>query len=82
MGRREVLRERGIVLSRELPRLAEVEAVSQDSIYAFMARLFKAEEDALRFFVYVIPACLYDILAPFALSVVLLLIDRRRVQNA
>jgi hypothetical protein len=55
-----------------------VEAVSQETIYDFLGNVFRIKEDTMRFFVYVVPACLYDILAPFALSVVLLLADRRR----
>ena len=77
-ARREALRENRTELVRVLPMLTEVEAVSRDSVYSFLAGLFGAEEDAMRFFVYVIPACLYDILAPFALSIVLLLADRWR----
>jgi hypothetical protein len=65
-------------LVSETPRLVEVEAVSQETIYSFLAGLFAIEEETMRFFVYVVPACLYDILAPFALSVVLFLLDRRR----
>jgi cation transport ATPase len=65
-------------LISETPRLVEVEAVSQETIYSFLAGLFQVEEDVMRFFVYVLPACLYDILAPFALSVVLLLTDKNR----
>jgi hypothetical protein len=72
------LRERRGALVAETPRLVEVEAVSQETIYGFLAGLFSVGEDAMRFFVYVVPACLYDILAPFALSVVLLLADKRR----
>jgi hypothetical protein len=58
--------------------LVEVEALSQETIYTFLGSIFKIKEDTMRFFVYIVPACLYDILAPFALSVVLLLADRRR----
>jgi hypothetical protein len=75
------LRESYGSLVDDTPRLVEVEAVSQETVYAFLGRLFGVEEDAMRFFVYVVPACLYDILAPFALSVVLLLVDERRKQN-
>jgi hypothetical protein len=76
--RYRALRGSRMELTGEIPRLAEVEAVSQETVYGFLASLFKVKEDAMRFFVYVVPACLYDILAPFALSVVLLLADRRR----
>jgi hypothetical protein len=74
---RRILQEQRVELVGETPRLVEVEAVSQETIYGFLANLFKIKEDAMRFFVYAIPACLYDILAPFALSVVLLLFDKR-----
>jgi hypothetical protein len=75
------LRERYGAFVGETSQLVEVEAVSQETVYTFLADLFKVSEDAMRFFVYVIPACLYDILAPFALSVVLLLADKRRKQD-
>jgi hypothetical protein len=65
----------------ETPGLAEAEAVSQETIYAFLGNIFKVKEGTMKFFVYVVPACLYDVLAPFALSVVLLLADKRRKQN-
>jgi hypothetical protein len=76
--RYSALRERGLELVSETPRLADVEAVSQETVYGFLAGMFKVKESAMKFFVYVVPACLYDILAPFALSVVLLLSDGRR----
>jgi hypothetical protein len=72
------LRERHGLLVRDTARLVEAEAVSRETVYTFLAGLFRVSEDVMRFFVYVIPACLYDILAPFALSVVLLLADKRR----
>ena len=52
--------------------------ISTETVYTLVGRLFGIKEDSMRFFAYSIPACLYDILAPFALSVVLFLIDRRR----
>jgi hypothetical protein len=75
------LRERYGSFVGETPRLVEVEAVSQETIYDFLGNAFKVKKDAMRFFVYIVPACLYDILAPFALSVVLLLADKRRKQD-
>jgi hypothetical protein len=75
------LRERYGSLVGETPRLVEVEAVSQETIYDFLSNTFNVKKDAVKFFVYIIPACLYDILAPFALSVVLLLADKRRKQH-
>jgi hypothetical protein len=65
----------------ETPGLVEVEALSQETIYTFLGDIFKIKENTMKFFVYVLPACLYDILAPFALSVVLLLVDKRRKQD-
>jgi hypothetical protein len=78
--RREMLRTGLARLEAERPALMEQAAVSRDTVYSFLARLLKLPEDAMRFFVYILPACLYDVLAPFALSVVLLLADRRRQQ--
>jgi hypothetical protein len=75
------LRERYGTLVGETPRLVEVEAVSQETIYDFLGGIFKVKKDVMRFFVYIVPACLYDILAPFALSVVLLLVDKRRKRS-
>ena len=51
---------------------------SRLSIYSFVARLFGISEELLRFLVYVIPSVFYDIAAPFALSAVLILIERRK----
>jgi hypothetical protein len=49
-----------------------------ETIYVFLSRLFRINEEAVRFIVYVIPSCFYDIVAPFALSVVLLIEDTRK----
>jgi hypothetical protein len=76
--RRETLRVELARLEAERPVIMEQASVSRDTVYSFLGRLFNAEEDVMRFFVYVVPACLYDILAPFALSVVLLLADKRK----
>jgi hypothetical protein len=81
-GYRRGLQEKRVELVGETPRLVDVEAVSQETVYGLLAGLFKVKEDAMRFFVYIVPACLYDILAPFALSVVLLLLDKRRKKSA
>jgi hypothetical protein len=80
--RREELRAERVRLESETPELAEEAAASRDTVYAFLARLLGLPEDIARFFVYIVPACLYDILAPFALSVVLLLMDRRKTRGA
>ena len=75
---RTALRQRRIELESVKPELVAQAESSQETIYTFLARLLGLPEDIARFFVYVVPACLYDILAPFALSVVLLLVDRRK----
>jgi hypothetical protein len=76
--RREALRTELARLEAERPVLMERAAVSQETVYSFLARILRLPEDAARFFIYIVPACLYDILAPFALSVVLLLRDKRK----
>jgi cation transport ATPase len=78
---RSALRQRLIELETVKPELITLAGKSQETIYSFLARLLGLPEDIARFFVYVVPACLYDILAPFALSVVLLLADRRKKLN-
>jgi len=75
---RAILRNRRIELEASKPELIAQAENSQETVYTFLARLLGLKEDVARFFVYVIPACLYDVLAPFALSVVLLLMDKRR----
>ena len=77
-GVRTELRERQIELESLRPSLIAMVGSSQETIFTLVSRLFHIREDITRFFVYAAPACLYDILAPFALSVVLLLADRRR----
>jgi hypothetical protein len=79
--RREALRAERVRLESEMPEVAERAAASNADIYAFLSGLLGLQEDVARFFVYIVPACLYDILAPFALSVVLLLVDKRIRQN-
>jgi hypothetical protein len=76
--KREAIRAERKVLEAQTPALVETAAVSRETVYTFLARLLGLPEDAVRFFVYVVPACLYDILAPFALTVVLLLTEGRR----
>jgi hypothetical protein len=76
--RREALRAELVRLESERPAIMEQATVSRETVYSFLARILKLPEDVARFFVYVVPACLYDILAPFALSVVLLLADKRK----
>jgi len=76
--RRVLLRQRYIELEAAKPEIVAQAKGSQDTVYAMLARLLKIPEDVARFFVYAAPACLYDILAPFALSIVLLLTDRRK----
>jgi hypothetical protein len=76
--KREAVRAERKALETATVALVETAAVSRETVYTFLARLAGLPEDAVRFFVYVVPACLYDILAPFALTVVLLLTERRR----
>ena len=76
--RRIVLRQRQIELESARPEIVALAENSQETIFSLIERLLRIREDVARFFVYAAPACLYDILAPFALSVVLLLADRRR----
>ena len=81
---RAELRQRQIELESSKPEIVAHVQNSRETIYKMLSRLLKLPEDTARFFVYVAPACLYDILAPFALSIVLLLTDRRKrkeVQN-
>jgi ABC-type glycerol-3-phosphate transport system permease component len=79
---RTELRQRQIELESFRPELITLVESSQETIFTLVARLFHIREDGVRFFVYAAPACLYDILAPFALSVVLLLADRRKRREA
>jgi hypothetical protein len=65
-------------LETEKPGLVETASVSKDTVYSFLARVMGLPEDTARFFVFVLPAVLYDVLAPFALTVVLILWDGRR----
>ena len=76
------LRRRWIELESSKPELITQAVQSRETVYSFLARLLGLPEDTARFFVYVAPACLYDILAPFALSIVLLLTDRRKRKEA
>jgi hypothetical protein len=76
--RRETLRTTRRDLEAGTPDLVETASVSRETVYTFLARFLGLPEDTTRFFVYAVPAILYDILAPFALTVVLLLADKRR----
>jgi hypothetical protein len=79
--KREAVRAERKALEAAVPRLAETAAateMSRETVYGFLAGLFGLPEDAARFFVFAVPACLYDVLAPFALTVVMLLADARR----
>lgn len=79
--RRDYLRSERARLETLTPQMAEAAAASRGTIYTFLARLLGLPEDVARFFVYIVPACLYDILAPFALSVVLLLLDKQKLRS-
>jgi hypothetical protein len=78
--RRQELAGRQAELELSVPELVReaAESETENTIYALLGRLFQAREDAVRFVVYVIPSCFYDLAAPLALSVVFLLEDRRR----
>jgi hypothetical protein len=76
--KRETLRADRRNLEAGTPALVETASASRETIYNFLARLLGLPEDVARFFVYAVPAVLYDILAPFALTVVLLLADNWR----
>ena len=76
--KREELREVRATLERERPLLIQEAEKGRQTIYSFLARLLKLPEDIARFFVFVIPATLYDILAPFSLTVTFMLAERRR----
>jgi hypothetical protein len=80
-GIRIALRQRQIELELARPEIILMAETSQETVFTLIERLLRVREDVARFFVYAAPACLYDILAPFALSVVLLLTDRRRRIN-
>jgi hypothetical protein len=78
-SRRAALRDREQVRREAAEAGAEEEVRERtDTIYAFLSRLFRLREEAIRFIVYVIPSCFYDIIAPFSLSVVLLIEDNRK----
>jgi hypothetical protein len=77
-ARREALRVDRVHLEETTVDVTQRAAHSRETVYSFLARLVGLPEDTARFFVYIVPACLYDVLAPFALSVVLLLLDKRR----
>ena len=51
---------------------------SVSTAYTMVAKYLRLSEDTLRFIVYVIPAAFFDIVAPFAVAIVLLLKDRRK----
>jgi len=50
----------------------------QKSAYSMVATKLGATEETIKFIVYVIPAVFFDIIAPFAIAIVLLLKDRRK----
>jgi hypothetical protein len=76
--RLSALRTEEADLIRETPQAILEETTKQETVYTFMARLFKVSVDFVQFIVYVIPAVFFDVISPFALSVVLLLEDTRR----
>jgi len=72
------LRSAETELVRETPKAVLEHTTERETVYTFVARLFKVSVDFVQFLVYVIPAVFFDVVAPFALSVVLLLEDNRR----
>ena len=78
LDERNRLRAERAEMEASRPDLMSQAEQSRETIYLFLSRLFGIPQDTARFFAYVVPAVLYDILAPFALSVVLLLLDRRK----
>jgi hypothetical protein len=65
-------------LIRDTPRAVLEETTRRETVYTFVARIFQVSVDFVQFLVYVIPAVFFDLISPFALSVVLLLEDNRR----
>ncbi len=51
---------------------------TQTSAYSMVASKLKVAEESIKFIVYVIPAVFFDVIAPFAIAIVLLLKDRRK----
>jgi hypothetical protein len=76
--RLSVLRTEEADIIRETPQAILEESTEQETVYTFMAGIFNMPVDLIRFLVYVIPAIFFDVISPFALSVVLLLEDNRR----
>jgi hypothetical protein len=76
--RLSTLRTEEADIIRETPQAILEETTEQETVYIFIARLFKVSVDLVQFLVYVIPAVFFDVISPFALSVVLLLEDNRR----
>jgi hypothetical protein len=76
--RLSTLRAEEAAIIRETPQAIFEETTGQETIYTFMARLFNVSADFVQFLVYVIPAVFFDVISPFALSVVLLLEDNRQ----
>jgi hypothetical protein len=65
-------------LVNETPQALIETAVARETVYSFLSGVLETGEEAVRFLIYIIPAILFDVLSPFALSVVLFLIDKRR----
>jgi hypothetical protein len=71
------LRSEEAGLIRDTPQAVLEEATRRETVYTFIARIFQVSVDFVQFLVYVIPAIFFDVISPFALSVVLLLKDNR-----
>jgi hypothetical protein len=76
--RLSALRTEEAAIIRETPQAILEETTQQETVYTFIARIFKVSIDFVQFLVYVIPAVFFDVISPFALSVVLLLEDNRQ----
>ncbi len=70
------LRERLSAVKDDVSEIRE-EAEGFD-VYSFFSKLFGVDKKRVRFFIYIIPALSYDVFAPFALSAVFYLEDKRR----
>jgi len=69
---RDRLRAEQTKLQSDLPRFESAAVESKETVYTFLSRILSMPEDHLRFFVFIVPACLYDILAPFCIAILFL----------
>lgn len=57
------------------------EAEEKGTLFSLLNAMFGWDIEAMKLIVYVLPAIFYDIMAPFALTVVLILEERRQEEN-